>query len=366
MNVPFNDLKREYKSIKNEIDPVIKEVIDNTAFIKGRFLKEFEESFAAYSGTKHAIGASSGTTAIHLALLGMGLEPGDEVITVANTFIGTTEPITHAGCSIKLLDVDPVYYNIDVSKIEDAITPKTKAIIPVHLYGQMVDMDEVCQIANNHNLLVIEDSAQAIGAEYKGKRAGNFGDAACFSFYPGKNLGAYGDGGIVITDNDAAAKKMRLLSDHGRETKYSSDFEGFNYRLDAIQAAILNVKLRHIDKWNDARRDVAKFYYDNLKEFDIVLPEEHSDCRHVYHVYCAQVKNREKFQADLKELGVPTGIHYPEPIHTQKAYDRLGLGKGTFPVTEDLADKIVSLPVFPFMEEEELQHVVDSIKKVLS
>ncbi|MCP4724884.1 MAG: DegT/DnrJ/EryC1/StrS family aminotransferase [bacterium] len=366
MKVPFNDLKREYRSIKDEIDPVIKEVIDNTAFIKGRFLQEFEEAFAAYSGTKYAVGASSGTTAIHLALLGLGLEPGDEVITVANTFIGTTEPITHSGCTIKLMDVDPVYYNMDTSLIEEAITPKTKAIIPVHLYGQMVDMEKVCQTASKHNLAVIEDSAQAIGAEYKGKRPGNYGDAACFSFYPGKNLGAYGDGGIVITNNEEAAKRMRLLSDHGRETKYSSDMEGYNYRLDAIQAAILNVKLRHIDKWNDARREAALFYHDNLHGLDIVLPEEHPDCRHVYHVYCVQVNDREKFQSDLKDKDVPTGIHYPEPIHTQKAYDRLGLGKGSFPVTEDIADKIVSLPVFPFMKEEELQHIVDSIKSVLS
>ncbi|MFC1554817.1 DegT/DnrJ/EryC1/StrS family aminotransferase [candidate division KSB1 bacterium] len=364
-SVPFNDLKREYKTIKNEIDIIIQEVIDNTAFIKGKYLKQFEEDLAHYCGTEHAIGCSSGTTAIHLALEAFGIGEGDEVITVSNTFIGTTEPITHTGAKIVFVDIDKDNYTIDPSKIEAAITPNTKAIVPVHLFGQISDMEKICDIAKRHNLYVVEDAAQAIGAEYKGKKVGHYGDAACFSFYPGKNLGAYGDAGAVVTNNSDAAHKIRILSDHGRQSKYTHEIEGYNYRMDAIQAAILTVKLKKIDEWNDARRKVADFYCGNLNMFDIELPVENPDMRHVYHVFCTRVENRENLQNKLKDKGVSSGIHYPVPLHVQPAYSYMNIKEGTLPVTEKYADEILSLPIFPFMNDDEMKYTIDVLSELL-
>jgi len=365
MNAPFNDLKREYFSIKEKIDAAIQEVIDNTAFIKGKYLAGFEEKLAGYCGARFAIGTSSGTTAIHTALVGFGINPGDEVITVSHSFIGTTEPVTHAGAKIVFVDIDPDTYTMDPSLIETAITPKTKAIIPVHLYGQIADMESICEIAREHNLIVIEDAAQAIGAEWNGHKAGYYGDAACFSFYPGKNLGAYGDGGAVITNNEEAAQKMKMLVDHGRKSKYLHETEGYNYRMDALQAAILGVKLDHIDSWNDARIKVADFYEKNLRNIDIQLPVVAEKAKHVFHIYCVRVDDRETVQNKLKENNVASGIHYPVPLHLQPAYSYLGVKKGSFPVTEDYVDHILSLPVFPFMKDEELQHVSDVLRNIL-
>lgn len=363
MSVPFNDLKREYQTIKDDIDNAIKDVVDNTAFIKGKFLKQFEDDFASYNNIANAVGASSGTSALHLALEGFGIGHGDEVIVPTHTFIGTSEPVKHCGATLKFVDVDPVYYNMDPQKLEEAITPKTKAVIIVHLYGQMTNLEEICSIAKKHNLVVIEDSAQAIGAEYKGNKTGYLGDAACFSFYPGKNLGAYGDAGAVITKHEDAAKKMRMLSDHGRLTKYTHETEGYNYRMDGIQAAILSVKLKHIDSWNDARRKVADFYKENLSGLDIILPEESPDSKSVYHIYCIQVNDRDGFMSKMKGNDVPTGIHYPVPLHLQPAYEHMNIGKGSFPVTEAITEKIVSLPIFPFIAKSEMEQVVEAVKK---
>jgi len=366
MNVPFNDLKREYRSIKQEIDPAIQEVIDNTAFVKGRYLASFEEKFADYNSMQFAIGTSSGTTALHAALFGFGIGPGDEVITVSHTFIGTTEPITHAGAKIVFVDIDPVTCTIDPGKIEQAITPHTKAIIPVHLYGQIADMEAVCDIARKHNLVVIEDAAQAIGAECNDRKAGQYGDAACYSFYPGKNLGAYGDGGMVVTNNEDAAKKIRMLVDHGRMSKYLHEFEGYNYRMDALQAAVLGVKLNHIDNWNRERVRVAEFYRNHLSDIEIGLPVTADGAYHVFHVYCARVKNRESLQPQLKERGIATGIHYPVPLHLQPAYEHLGCKKGSLPVTEAIVDEILSLPIFPFMSDDELHYTVEVLRELIS
>ncbi|MFC1729235.1 DegT/DnrJ/EryC1/StrS family aminotransferase [candidate division KSB1 bacterium] len=365
MNVPFNDLKREYLSIKQEIDAAIREVIDNTAFIKGKYLNKFEEEFAAYCNTRYAVGASSGTTALHLAMEGFGIGKGDEVITVSHTFIGTTEPISHAGADITFIDIDPKTYTMNPSLIEALITSKTKAIVVVHLYGQMADMEAILKIARKHDLIVIEDAAQAVGARFNGNGPGFYGNAACFSFYPGKNLGAYGDGGAVVTSDEAAAMKMKMLADHGRLSKYLHDTEGYNYRLDSLQAAVLGVKLKYIDEWNGKRREVASFYNEHLKDLDMVLPEVAHNAEHIYHIYCVQVKDREFIQKRLKEKGVSSGIHYPVPLHLQPAYAHMNLGRGSLPETEQCVDLIMSLPIFPFITADELEHTAATLHGIL-
>jgi len=362
MQVPFNDLKREYASIHTEIDAAVSDVIHDTAFVKGKYLERFEENFAAYNAVKYAVGASSGTTALHTALRGFGIGSGDEVITVSHTFIGTTEPVTHAGAKIVFVDIDSKTATLDPGLIEAAVTPKTRAVIPVHLYGQMAQMEAVCAVARKHNLVIIEDAAQAIGAELNGHKAGYYGDAACFSFYPGKNLGAYGDGGMVITNNEEAAARMRMLVDHGRSSKYLHETEGYNYRLDALQAAVLDVKLRHIDAWNEARRKVAAYYTENLRDTGVSLPETAGNALPVYHIYCIRVKERDGVQRFLKEKGVATGIHYPVPLHLQPVYRHLGIRKGALPVTEEYAGTILSLPIFPFMSGEETAKVAGALR----
>lgn len=364
MNVPFNDLKREYNSIKQEIDSAIQLVIDKTSFIKGEFYKSFEEEYAHYCGVAYCVGCSSGTTALHLALMAFGVGEGDEVITVSNTFIGTTEPIAHAGAAVVFVDIDKDTYTIDLDLIEKAITPRTKAIIPVHLYGQMANSEAICEIAKRHGLIVIEDAAQAVGASFKGSKSGQLSDAACFSFYPGKNLGAYGDAGCVVTNSGEAAEKMHMLSDHGRKSKYAHDIEGYNYRMDALQAAVISVKLRHIDDWNENRRKVAHYYSEHITNPDIVVPAEHPDAYHCYHIYCIRARDRDSASAQLKEKGVANGIHYPIPLHLQKAYSHLGVDKWDLPVTENYADTILSLPIFPFMTQEEIEYVVEAVNNI--
>lgn len=365
MKTPFNDLKREYKSIQADIDAKIKAVIDNTAFIKGVYCKEFEDDFASYCGTSFCVGSSSGTTAIHLALMAFGIEKGDEVITVSNTFIGTTEPITHAGAKIVFVDIDEKTYNIDPQLIESAITPKTKAIVPVHLYGQMVNIESVCKIAKKHDLIVIEDAAQAVGGEYKERKAGYYGDAACFSFYPGKNLGAYGDAGCVVTNDEKAARQMRMLADHGRLSKYEHEMEGYNYRMDALQAAVLTIKLKHIDDWNNSRKKVAHFYSEHLNKEKVSVPYEDPDSNHCFHIYCTRVNDRDSVMSKLKEKEVSSGIHYPIPLHLQLAYEHLDLNGSDLKNTEKIAGEILSLPIFPFMTQEEIEYVVESVNKVV-
>lgn len=362
MEVPFVDLKRQYASIKGEIDAAVQDVLDKTAFIMGENVKNFEDNFAKFCGVKHAIGVSSGTSALHLALLAVGIKAGDEVITVPNTFIATAEAISHTGAEVKFSDVDTETYTIDVSKIR--ITDKTKAIIPVHLYGQMAEMDALMDFAEDNNLRVIEDAAQAHGAEHKNRKAGTIGDVGCFSFYPGKNLGAYGDAGMVVTNNDEIAEKVRILRDHGRSEKYEHRVVGFNHRIDALQCAILNVKLKHLNTWTDARRKNAKLYNELLSEVDgVITPVEKEYNKHVYHLYVIRTKRRDEMQKYLKSKGISTGIHYPIPLHLQPAYKYLNYKKGDFPITESCTDEILSLPMFAELKEDEIRYVCDKIKE---
>ncbi len=361
MNIPLVDLKANYNSIKKEIDDAIHEVIDNTSFIMGKYLKNFEDNFAKFAHAKHVIGCSSGTTAVHLALIGAELNKGDEVITVPNTFIATTECISYIGCKIKFVDVDEDTSLIDIDMLEKSINQKTKAIIVVHLYGQMPDMKRIREIADEHGIFVIEDSAQAHAAEWDSNQPGYYGDIASYSFFPAKNLGCFGDGGAIVTNNDEIAEKMRLLVNHGRTEKYEHKIEGYNYRLDALQAAILNAKLPHLNKWTDQRRKHAKYYDNNLPE-NIELPIEKEHAKHVYYMYEIRVKKRNELMQYLKENGVNTGIHYPIPLHLQPAYEKLEHKKGDFPISEKLADEILSIPIYPELSKEQLDYIIENIK----
>lgn len=364
MRVNFVDLKAQYNNIKDDILEGITKVIDNTNFILGPQVKEFEEKFAAFSQAKYALGVASGTDAILLSLKSLGIGPGDEVITAANTFIASVLGISYAGAVPVLVDNDPVTYNIDPTKIEAAITSKTKAIMPVHLYGQMADMDAIMEIAKKHNLKVIEDACQAHGSEYKGCRAGSIGDISCFSFYPGKNLGAYGDGGMVVTNDEDLYQKVKVLRDYGQSKKYHHEIKGYNSRLDSIQAAVLLAKLPHLDKWNDDRRVLARLYNELLSDTDIVVPVESEECRHIYHLYVIRTKRRDEMLEFLKSKEIFCGIHYPIPIHLQNAYKEHK--KGDLPITEKYAKEILSLPMFPELTEEQVIYIVGNIKEFLS
>ena len=363
MKVNFVDLKAQYQTIKPEIDKAIENVISNTAFILGKAVAEFEEQFAGYCGVKHCVGINSGTSALIMALKALDVGEGDEVITTTNTFIATAEAISFAGATPVLVDIEDKSYNMDPSKLEKAITGKTKAIIPVHLYGQPADMDPINEIAKKKGVAVIEDSAQAHGAEYKDKNTGGLARVACFSFYPGKNLGAYGEGGAVTTNDEEIAQKARMLRDHGSPKKFYHEYIGNNCRLEGIQGAVLSVKLKHLDEWNDGRRKNADLYRKYLAGTGVGLPEEMPYARHVYHVFCVRVKDREKLINFLKEKGIFTNIHYPIPIHLQKAYQFLGYKKGDFPVTEGCMDQILSLPMFAELTEEEIKYTADCIKE---
>ncbi|MGB2770394.1 MAG: DegT/DnrJ/EryC1/StrS family aminotransferase [Candidatus Zixiibacteriota bacterium] len=363
MKVNFVDLKAQYQTIKPEIDKAIENVISNTAFILGKAVAEFEEQFAGYCGAKHCVGINSGTSALIMALKALDVGEGDEVITTPNTFIATAEAISFAGATPVLVDIEDGSYNLDPAKLEKAITAKTKAIIPVHLYGQPTDMDPILEIAKKKGIPVIEDAAQAHGAQYKGKKTGGLATAACFSFYPGKNLGAYGEGGAVTTDDESIAQKVRMLRDHGSPKKFYHEFIGNNCRLEGIQGAVLSVKLKHLDKWNDGRRKNADLYRKYLEGTGVGLPEEMPYAKHVYHVFCVRVKDREKLIDFLKEKGIFTNIHYPIPIHLQKAYQFLGYKKGDFPVTEGCMDEILSLPMFAELTEEEIKYTADCIRE---
>lgn len=362
IHIPLVDLKAQYATIRDEIREAIDGILENTAFIGGKALHDFEESFARYAHARAAVGVSSGTSALHLALVACGVKPGDEVITVPNTFIATTEAISQAGASISFVDVDPESFTLDPARLEEAITPRTRAVVPVHLFGQCADMDPIREVANRHGVTVVEDAAQAHGATYKGGHAGSLGDASAFSFYPGKNLGAYGDAGIVTTSDPGKAKIIRLLVDHGRTSKYEHETEGFNYRLDGLQAAILSVKLRHLDDWNAARRRVAAAYDERLAGVsDLVLPQTQPHREHVYHIYAVRTEKRDALRDHLRGRGVSAGIHYPIPLHMQPAYRKLEIPKGRFPVSERLADTFLSLPVYPEMGEAEIDAVVSGV-----
>ncbi|HVP58886.1 MAG TPA: DegT/DnrJ/EryC1/StrS family aminotransferase, partial [bacterium] len=337
MKVPFVDLRAQYETIKNEVHTAIANVVEDSAFIGGKYVEAFEKDFAEFCGARYAVGVSSGTSALHLALVGLRIGPGDEVIVPANTFIATTEAVSHAGATFKLVDMNPTNFEIDVSAIEAAITPRTKAVIPVHLYGQMAEMDSVLAIARKHKLAVIEDAAQAQGAEWKGKRAGSFGDAAGFSFYPAKNLGAYGDAGIVVTDKQEVADRVRLFANHGRRSSNDHEVEGFNARLDGIQAAVLRAKLPHLTEWNQKRHQAAERYDRLLAGLKVTVPKEMKDARHIYHLYVIRVKDRDKVKAALEAKGIGCGLHYPIPIHLLDAYKHLGKKDGSYPATEAAA-----------------------------
>ncbi len=366
MNVPFLDLKAQYAQINGEIRVAIQEVLDSCAFAGGPFVEKFEKEWAAYCGTKHAIGVGNGTDALWLALLALGIGRGDEVITVPNTFLATVEAISLVGATPVFVDVDPKTYNMDPALLMKAITSRTRAVIPVHLFGQTADMDPIVEIAGKRSIPVIEDACQAHGAEYKGKRAGSIGAAGCFSFYPGKNLGAYGEGGAVVTDRQDIADKIRMLRDHGQVKKYYHDLVGINGRLDGIQGAVLSVKLKHLDKWNASRRAAAKKYHESMKDIaGITLPFEAPYAKHVHHVFALKVKNRDGLKESLEKKGVHCGIHYPVPVHLQKAYSSLGLRKGSFPVTESCADEFLSLPMFPELLEKQIEFVARSVEESL-
>jgi len=362
MNVPLVDLKRQYLSIKREIDEAIQEVIDKSAFIMGEKVEQFEDDFAAYCGVKYGVGTSSGTTALHLALLACGVTGGDEVITVPYTFIATAEAISQTGARVVFVDIEDKSYTMDSEKVEQAITKKTKAIIPVHLFGHPADMDKIAKIARKYNLVVIEDACQAHGAEYGGRRVGGLGDIACFSFYPSKNLGAYGDAGMLVTNDTELAERASLLRNHGYTGKYYHQVEGYNYRLDAIQSAVLRVKLRHLEEWTEKRRRNAKLYDELLEGSQVATPIEMEYAKHVYHLYVVKVKNRDKLYLKLKQNGISVAVHYPLPLHLQEAYRYLGHKKGDFPISEACSESLLSLPMFPELTQEEIKRIVDIIK----
>jgi dTDP-4-amino-4,6-dideoxygalactose transaminase len=369
MQVPFLDLKIQYKSIKSEIDPAIQNILDNTAFVLGKAVSDFETEFAKEHGVKHCIGVSSGTDGNHLALWVLGIKPGDEIIVPANTFIATAWGATLCGAKPVFVDCEADSYNINSKIVEEVITTKTKAIIAVHLYGQPADLDPLRDIAKKHNLFLVEDCAQSHFAEYKGNRIGGLSNSASFSFYPGKNLGAYGEGGAVTTNDDELAKKVKMLRDHGALQKYNHEMLGHNYRMEGIQGAVLGVKLKYLDKWTDGRRYVAKKYYDLLKDVPfIILPKEKSYAKHVYHLFVIQVneggsKKRDELAKYLIDNGIATGLHYPIPLHMQPCFKYLGYQKGQFPETEKLAENGLSLPMYPELNDEQIFYVCDSIRK---
>ena len=358
--IPVFDLKGQYNAIKEEVNEAVARVLESGWFILGQEVEAFEEEFATYCGLSHGIGVGSGTEALHLALLACGVGPGDEVITVPHTAVATVAAIELTGARPAFVDIDPASYTMVPDQLESRITARTRAVVPVHLYGQAADLDPILEIAQRHGLMVVEDCAQAHGAEYKGRRVGAFGRVACFSFYPTKNLGAYGDGGMVVTDDGALAWKVKLLRQYGWEKRYVSSLRGLNSRLDEIQAAILRVKLRHLDGWNEARRERARLYDELLAGSRVATPTEMNYGRHVYHLYvvrCPHCAHRDELKSYLAERGVGTAIHYPVPIHLQEAYRDLGYRRGDFPVTEACADEILSLPMYPELREDEVREI---------
>lgn len=364
MDIPLVDLKAQYLSIKEEIDTAIKEVISKTAFIGGSYVKNFEGAFAEFCGSEHCIGVGNGTDALFVALKGLGIGVGDEVIVPANTFIATSEAVTQTGAKVVFVDINPKTFNIDVDKIEEKITAATRGIVPVHLYGQPADMDPILEIAKKYNLKVVEDAAQAHGATYKGRQIGSIGDVACFSFYPGKNLGAYGDGGAIVTSNEDLALKARMIANHGRVEKYNHEMEGVNSRLDGLQAAILGAKLKHLPEWTERRRNNAYLYNKYLKDSPVATPFEIEKVRAVYHLYVIRVKNglREKLQDHLKSKGIATGIHYPIALPNLRAYAYLNSSESNFPEATEASGEILSLPMFPELDDIQISYVTEAIK----
>jgi dTDP-4-amino-4,6-dideoxygalactose transaminase len=360
--IPFLDLKAQYRTIKAEIDEAVMQVLGSSIYALGPEVQKFEEEFAAFHNVEHGVAVNTGTSALHVALLAAGIGAGDEVITVSMTFIATAAAISYTGATPVFVDVDPETLTMDPSKIQAKITPRTKAILPVHLYGQAADMQPIMKIAEKHGLIVIEDAAQAHGAEYHGKRVGGIGHFAAFSFYPGKNLGAYGEGGMALTNDPRFAHQMRLLRDWGQEKKYHHDFIAYNYRMDAMQGAILRVKLRHLEKWIELRRSHARQYEALLASTGVRRSVEARERRHVYHIYGVFHDKRERLQAELHEHGMHTGIHYPIPVHLQKPYASLGYGTHDLPVTEQATRQQLSLPMFPELTQAQIQRVTSVLR----
>ncbi|MFN8441144.1 MAG: DegT/DnrJ/EryC1/StrS family aminotransferase [Caldilineaceae bacterium] len=363
LSVPFVDLAAQYASLQPDVDLAMQRVLSKTDFILGQDVDRFEEEFAAYCETSYAIGIDSGTSALEMVLKAYDIGPGDEVITVANTFMATVLSISYVGATPVLVDIDPMTYQIDPEQVLNAITPRTKAIMPVHLYGHPVDMDPILSMAERYGLIVIEDASQAHGARYKGKRAGSLGHAAVFSFYPAKNLGAYGDGGAVVTSDAQVNAKLRMLRNYGQREKYHHLMKGYNRRLDTLQAAVLRVKLPRLDGWNEARRQHAKRYTSLLADLDglVTPPYQAPYAEPVYHIYLIRVKERAQLQTLLNSKKISTGIHYPVPIHLQPAYQDLGYKKGDFPITERYASEILSLPMYAELPNESIDYVADAI-----
>jgi dTDP-4-amino-4,6-dideoxygalactose transaminase len=362
--IPFLDLKLQYQNLKQDIVPAVLSTMESAQFILGKAVEDFEKAFAAAHGMKHCVAVGTGTDALHVILWARNIGPGDEVITVSHTFIATAEAISLTGARPVFVDVDPVTYTMDPEQLRRAITPRTKAIIPVHLYGQPAAMDAIMAIAREHHLLVVEDACQAHLAKWDGKFVGQFGHATAFSFYPGKNLGAYGEAGGVTTNDDALALDMRQLRDHGQTKKYHHRRWGHNYRMDGIQGAVLGVKLPHLDAWTEARRRHAQVYADGLKGVgDLVTPVESPRARHVYHLYVVQSKFRDALAKHLNERGIGTGLHYPIPLHLQDAYRDLGYTPGQFPVTEKVAEQGLSLPMFAELTAEQLEYVIRGVRE---
>ena len=364
MKVPYFDLKAQYDGLRDEIAAALERVCRNASFILGEEVAKFEAEFAAYCEARHCVALNSGTSALHLALLGLGVKPGDEVITTPNTFMATAEAISYVGARPVFVDIDPASANIDARRIEQAITGRTKAILPVHLYGRPADLDAILAIAERRKIPVVEDTCQAHGARYGGKRVGSFGRAAAFSFYPGKNLGAYGEGGALTTDDDRIAECARSLRSHGETQRYSHDTIGYNYRMDGFQGAILRIKLQRLGSWTARRQEIAALYRRELAGTRAVMPRDDARAESVYHLFVVYVENRDRVRTALEAQGVETAIHYPKPVHLQKAYAWLGYGPGSFPNAELACERVLSLPLFPEMTDEQALYVAQALRNV--
>lgn len=365
MKVPYFDLKAQYDGLRDEILVALDRVCRNASFILGEEVSQFEREFAAYCEVKHCVALNTGTSALHLALLAAGVGPGDEVITTANTFVATVEAISYTGARPVLVDIEPATANIDVERIEGAITNRTKAIIPVHLYGRPADIDSISKIAENRGLTVIEDACQAHGARFRGTRVGGFGLAAAFSFYPGKNLGAYGEGGALTTNDDRVAALARALRSHGETSRYIHAHIGYNYRMDGFQGAVLRIKLKHLDAWTTRRREIVHLYGERLAKARVNLPQDDPRDESVYHLFVVYADRRDAVRSALEARGVGTAIHYPEPLHLQTAYASLGHRPGSFPHTERACDRVFSMPLFPEMTNDQVEYAAAALAEVV-
>jgi dTDP-4-amino-4,6-dideoxygalactose transaminase len=365
MKVPLLDLKAEYAGLRDEILPALDRVCQTSAFVEGPDVRAFEREFADFCGTTHCVALSSGTAALHLGLLAMGVQAGDEVVTTPNTFLATAEAITYCGARPVFVDIDPSTANIDPKLLERAITPRTRAILPVHLYGRPADMDPIREIAERHNLRVLEDAAQAHAARYRHRRVGSLGHAAAFSFYPSKNLGAYGEGGALTTNDEAVAKFARAARSHGQTARYDHEFVGYNYRMPGFQGAVLRIKLRRLHAWTERRREIARQYRKLLEPAKLEMPHDDPRDECVYHQFAIYVKNRPAVIAQLSERGIETAVHYPKPVHLQPAYSSLGYPAGTFPLAERACERVLSIPLFPEMTTEQVEYVAREVQSIV-